>query len=84
MCRLEEGKMEHIYIIHYVEEDEKEYSVTMYNSEVSEITVESATSDHKYRNRNLWEKSSYLMNQDYYSYDKIYLVLNVFLFSKKN
>ena len=84
MCRLEEGKMEHIYIIHYVEEDEKEYSVIMYNSEVGEKTVESAITDHKYRNRNLWEKSSYLMNQDYYSYDKIYLVLNVFLFSKKS
>ena len=84
MCRLEEGKMEHIYTIHYVEEDEKEYSVTMYNWEVSEKTVESAITDHKYRNRNLWEKSSYLMNQDYYSYDKIYLVLNVFLFSKKS
>ena len=61
MCCLEEGKMEHIYIIHYVEEDEKEYSVTMYNSEVSEKTVESAITDHKYRNRNLREKSSYSM-----------------------
>ena len=84
MCPLEEGEREHINTIHYVEEDEKEYSVTMCNSEVGEITIESATTDHKYRNRNLWEKSSYLMNQDYYSYDKIYLVLNVFLFSKKS
>ena len=84
MCPLEEGEREHINTIRYVEEDEKEYSVTMYNSEVGEKTVESAITDHKYRNRNLWEKSSYLMNQDYYSYDKIYLVLNVFLFSKKN
>ena len=83
MCPLEESEREHINTIRYVEEDEKEYSVTMCNSEVGDITIESATTDHKYRNRNLWEKSSYLMNQDYYSYDKIYLVLNVFLFIKK-
>ena len=84
MCHLEEGEREHITTICHVEEDEKEYSVTMYNSEVGEITVESATTDHKYRNRFLWEKSSYLLNQDYFSYDKIYLGLSVFLFSKKN
>ena len=53
MCHLEEGEREHINTIRYVEEDEKEYSVTMCNSEVGEITIESATTDHKYRNRNL-------------------------------
>ena len=51
MCPLEEGEREHINIIRYVEEDEKEYSVTMWNSKVCEITIESATTDHKYRNR---------------------------------
>ena len=51
MCPLEEGEREHINTIRYVEEDEKEYSVTMCNSEVGEITIESATTDHKDRNR---------------------------------
>ena len=47
MCPLEEGEREHINTICYVEEDEKEYSVTMCNSEEGEITVESASTDHR-------------------------------------
>ena len=83
MCPLEEGEREHINTIRYVEEDEKEYSVTMCNSEVGEITIESASTDNKDRNRFLLENASYSMNQDYFSYDKVDLGLNVSLFSKK-
>ena len=60
MCPLEEGEREHINTIRYVEEDEKEYSVTMWNSKVCEITIESATTD--YKDRNVFVRKFYLFN----------------------